>query len=78
MVSLLSFQLYTVVEDGYKLRCGTTISIKLHGSIYSKDIGKKHQKKLRYKRGEDDEEKGMAEVLPSHIEFSATDSILVI
>ena len=39
---------------------------------------KKYQKKLRYKRGEDDEEKGMAEVLPSHIEFSATDSILVI
>jgi hypothetical protein len=77
MVSLLSFQLYTVVEDGYKLRCGTTIPIKLHGSIYSKDIGKKQQKKLRYKR-EKMTKKGMAEVLPSHIESSATDSILVI
>ena len=38
----------------------------------------KNQKKLRYKRGEDEEEKGMAEVLPSHIESSATDFILVI
>jgi len=29
-----------VVEDKYKLRCGTTISIEHHGSIYGEDIGK--------------------------------------
>lgn len=26
------------VEDGYKLRCGTTTTIELHSSIYGGDI----------------------------------------
>ena len=43
--------LVTVVEGGYKLRCGTTTLIELHSSIYGGDIRKNTRENRDAKEG---------------------------